>query len=124
MQVAISVKDVADAAAVVLTNPKLHLGKIYHLTCKPFSNRNIEDAFGLVDVRTEQVRVTFEDTKVSLMGFGLPEWQADGLVELYRLIEAQAVSRCLALSCLVLAAMRGLGCMALLCAGSCQLPIA
>ena len=80
----VDVRDIAKVAAAVLTQTG-HEGKIYDIT-GPEALTHAEMASQLSDALGRQI--TFIDIpertmREALIGFGLPEWQADGLIEDY-----------------------------------------
>ena len=86
---AASVEDIGVAGAVILSNPEKHANKKYHLMSASHSYEDL--ATGLSEVLGKEVkyiRVPYEDTKKTLLATGLPEWQIDGLFEMYKLIDS------------------------------------
>lgn len=79
----IDVRDIAAVAARVLTEDG-HEGKVYELTGpEAISNREIaEKLSGAVGEPVEHVEVSYEQARETMVGAGLPEWLADGLIEL------------------------------------------
>ena len=94
----VDVRDIAAVAAVALTKAG-HEGKTYDIT-GPEALTHAEMASHLSDALGR--RVTFVDIpeaamRDTLLGFGFPEWQADGLIEdyaHYRRGEASVISPC------------------------------
>src|SRR5215204_2727127 len=92
----VDVRDIADVAVAALTEPG-HEGKIYELT-GPQALTHAEMAEGLSEALGRQVTfidILPEAMRDAFLGFGVPEWQADGLVEdyaHYRRGEAEAVT--------------------------------
>lgn len=85
----IDVRDIAAVAAKALTENG-HEGKAYVLT-GPEALSYAEAASKLstaIGKPVKYVNVTPEDFKKSLLGWGIPEWMADGLNELYAAIRA------------------------------------
>ena len=81
----IDVRDIAAVAATALTEDG-HEGKTYALTGpEALSNRNLAERFSTVPGRTvEHIEVSYEQARESMVDAGLPEWLADGLIELNR----------------------------------------
>jgi uncharacterized protein YbjT (DUF2867 family) len=80
----IDVRDIAAVAAHVLTEPE-HEGKTYELT-GPEALTHAEMAEQLSQAlrkHVEYVDVPLDAMREALMSFGLPPWQADGVVEDY-----------------------------------------
>jgi uncharacterized protein YbjT (DUF2867 family) len=92
----VDVRDNADVAVAALTEPG-HEGKIYELT-GPQALTHAEMGEGLSKALGRQVTfidIPPEAMRDAFLGFGVPEWQADGLVEdyaHYRRGEAEAVA--------------------------------
>lgn len=85
----VDVRDIAAVAAKALTENG-HEGKAYVLT-GPEALSYAEAASKLstaIGKPVKYVNVTPEDFKKSLLGWGIPEWMADGLNELYAAIRA------------------------------------
>jgi len=79
----IDVRDIADAAAKVLTTQG-HEGKTYILTGpRPVSFYDIASAFSkILGKEVKYVDVPLEAGKQAMLGFGIPEWIVDGYMEL------------------------------------------
>jgi uncharacterized protein YbjT (DUF2867 family) len=80
----VDVGDIAAVAAVVLTGTG-YVGKTYDIT-GPASLSNDEVAATLTQALGKAVAyvdISPDDTAAALRGAGLPDWYADGLVELY-----------------------------------------
>jgi uncharacterized protein YbjT (DUF2867 family) len=85
----VAVSDIGDAFASILANPGPHAGKTYTLTSSPVSHAQIAAAFGKVTGKqVDYVQVPYDAAKQSFVGAGWPEWQADGLLELFKLFDA------------------------------------
>ena len=82
-------RDVAAVAARVLTEEG-HEGKVYELTGpEAISNREVAEQLSTVlGQQLECVKISFEDARQGMVGGGVPEWLADGVIELARLQEA------------------------------------
>lgn len=81
----IDVRDIAAVAARTLTEDG-HEGKTYELTGpQAISNREIvEKLSAATGKRVEHVEISLDDAREGMVGAGLPEWLADGLIELNR----------------------------------------
>lgn len=81
----IDVRDIAAVAAEALTGEG-HEGKVYDLTGpEALSNREIAQKLSAALGKTvEHVEVSYEGAREAMVGAGLPEWLADGLIELNR----------------------------------------
>jgi len=92
----VDVRDNADVAVAALTEPG-HEGKVYDLT-GPQALTHAEMAEGLSEALGRQVTfidISPEAMRDAFLGFGVPEWQVDGLIEdyaHYRRGEAEAVT--------------------------------
>lgn len=82
---AISVADIAEASAKILLNPAAHTGKTINLCGAASTEADMAAALSKVFGRTiEHVQVPFEAAKKAFMGFGFPEWQTDGVLEIMK----------------------------------------
>lgn len=84
----VAVADVGAAAVAILTNPEPHKDKVY-LINGPSADFN-EDASAFPrtigrEVRYEQI--SYDEAQKFYVRKGMPEWQAKGLMELYRLVD-------------------------------------
>ncbi|MEU8411907.1 SDR family oxidoreductase [Amycolatopsis japonica] len=80
---AIDTRDIADAAAVVLTDPG-HTGRIYTLTGpRAVTHTEIAHALSAVLGRSVVFRDTSADQFAAALSGLLPPWQLDGLIEDY-----------------------------------------
>jgi len=85
---AVSVADAGKAAADILAKPARHVGKTYKLVSPAFSVNDLAAAFTKVlGKEVKPTTVTYKDCKDALVGVGIPAWQADGILELYRYID-------------------------------------
>jgi len=91
MHTPVAVGDVGKAAADILADPTKHNGKVYKLVAPAFSLNDQASAFTkalrIQDKVTPTV-VPYDAAKQAFMGMGFPEWQTDGILELYKLIDA------------------------------------
>lgn len=84
----VAVSDVGMAAADLLAKPKKHYGKTYTLAMPPFSMVDFSKAISKVVGKQVLVRtVTYQQSKEAFMEMGFPEWQVDGIMEIYKLID-------------------------------------
>ena len=82
------VSDAGKAAAAVLVDPSKHANKTYAIVSDRHTHNDVAKAFS--EVLGKQVTVTtnsYGEAKTFLTGVGLPEWQVDGVLELYKLID-------------------------------------
>ena len=83
------VDDAGKAAAAVLADWKKHENKTYTIISDCHSYGDVAREFSeAVGREVKYVRVPYDAAKQSLLQNGVPEWQADGLLEMYRLIDA------------------------------------
>ena len=83
------VADVGNAAAAVLADSATHANKTYNIISHRHTYRDMAAAFGEALGKTVTYnRVPYEDAKKAFMGMGFPEWQVDGIMELFKLMDA------------------------------------
>eukprot|EP00118_Oscarella_pearsei_P001024 m.311823 g.311823 ORF g.311823 m.311823 type:complete len:296 (+) comp157351_c0_seq1:74-961(+) len=83
------VADAGEAAADILAKPDAHAGKIYKLASDRLTNKDIASVFASVlGKEVKYVRVSYDAAKQAFMERDVPEWQADGVLELFELIDA------------------------------------
>ena len=83
------VGDAGKAAAAILVEPSKHVNKTYAIVSDRHTHNDVAKAFS--EALGKEVTMTtnsYEDTKKFMMGMGLPEWQVNGVVELYKLIDS------------------------------------
>jgi len=88
LHTAVSTADAGKAAAEILSNPEKHTGKIYKIVSPAFSLNDL--AAALTKNLGKDVTVTtvpYPAAKESMVGMGFPEWQADGVLELFKYID-------------------------------------
>ncbi|KAL4461483.1 hypothetical protein ABPG74_016107 [Tetrahymena malaccensis] len=91
--VTVAIQDAALAAATILLNPSNHIGKTYTITSELSSSDEQAQSYSQALARPiKYVKETFEETKKALLNI-IPEWMADGVLELYKLIEKQEQSQ-------------------------------
>ena len=84
----VAVADAGKAAADILANPTAHVGKIYKLAMPAFSLNDLAAAFSKTLGREiTHTRVSYEAAKEAFIGMGFPEWQTDGIMEIFRDID-------------------------------------
>ncbi|EDQ84454.1 uncharacterized protein MONBRDRAFT_12808 [Monosiga brevicollis MX1] len=86
----IAVEDIGLASATILANPEKHQNKIYTLTsAKNISHAEIAKVFSdALGRQIDYVQVPYEAAQKAFMDIGLPEWQAAGVMELYKYVDA------------------------------------
>ena len=77
------------ASADILAAPEKHQGKTYKLVGPAFSLEDLSVSFTKA-LKTDiaVIRVPYEAAKEAFMGMGFPEWQTDGILELYKSIDS------------------------------------
>jgi len=85
----IAVRDVARAASDILAKPNQNAEKTYRLVCPPFSLN--DQAAALSNVLEKAITVStvdYDTYRESYLKKGFPEWQVDGSLEVFKLIDA------------------------------------
>lgn len=81
------VADAGNAAAAILTNPTGHANRTYNLVSDRHTLSEVAAIFSeALGRQVQYVQVPFEAAKQALLQIGFPEWQADGVLELDKLI--------------------------------------
>ena len=87
----VAADDAGAALAAALEAPEKHAGKIYNVSSSIISKTDVAAAFSsALGKPVEYVQIPYESAKETIMGFGLLEWQVDGMFEIMRAHEAQA----------------------------------
>ncbi|CAB9516074.1 Metacaspase-1 [Seminavis robusta] len=84
----IAVRDVARAASDILAKPNQNAEKTYKLVCAPFSLH--DQAAALSSVLEKAITVStieYEACRDGYLEQGYPEWQVDGTLEVFKLID-------------------------------------
>jgi uncharacterized protein YbjT (DUF2867 family) len=85
----VAVADVGKASAAILSDPANHYGKTYKLVMPAFSLTDLAKAFSKTLGKDVSVTtVPYDAAKQAFMGMGFPEWQVDGILELFQFIDA------------------------------------
>jgi len=87
--IGIATSDIGVASAAILAHPAKYSNQTLTIHSKPTTTRRVAQAFSHVlhkDVK--HVQVPYEAAKKSMLDAGWPEWQVDGLLELYKLIDS------------------------------------
>ena len=93
----VAVEDAGKAGAAVLAEWKNHENKSYTIVSDRHSYGDVAKAFTeVLGKEVKYVRVPYDAAKQSLLQKGLPEWQIDGLMEMYKLIDAGSPATTLA----------------------------
>ncbi|KAL4438582.1 hypothetical protein ABPG74_015480 [Tetrahymena malaccensis] len=89
----VTVEDASNAASQILIDYKNHIKKEYKIVSDLQSVEEQCKSFSLVLGRTiNYIQTKYEDTKKQLSQF-LPDWQVDGILELYKLADQQDLSQ-------------------------------
>ena len=81
------VADAGNAAAAILTNPTGHANRTYNLVSDRHTLSEVAAIFSeALGRQVQYVQVPFEAAKQALLQMGFPEWQADGVLEVDKLI--------------------------------------
>lgn len=84
----VAADDAASVAALILESPEKHAGKTYTIVSDRHTFGDVAKAFTEeLGREVKYVRVPYEHTKASYIKRGLPEWQAQGIMQQYRLID-------------------------------------
>ncbi len=80
----IAIKDIGDSAAAVIANPAKHANKTYTLTGPQALTGDEQAAIvgKVLGLNLKYVDAPIEDFKKALTGFGMAQWQVNGMVEL------------------------------------------
>lgn len=86
----IDVRDIAEAAAKILSEPGAHAGKIYELNGpEAFSNGEVAERIGQVTGRPVKfVDIPEEAQRKAMLDMGMPDWQVTALLELQQYYRA------------------------------------
>ena len=85
----VAVEDAGVASAVILADPKKHANKTYNIVSDHHTYDDVVAAFTeALGKEVKYVRILYEDAKKTFLGYGMPEWQVDGLIELAKLIDS------------------------------------
>ena len=87
------VSDAGKAAAAILVDPSKHANRTYPIVSNRHTYNDVAKAFS--EVLGKEVTITtnsYEEAKKFMMGLGLPEWQVNGVLELYKLIDSGSSS--------------------------------
>ncbi|XP_062520702.1 uncharacterized protein LOC134195656 [Corticium candelabrum] len=85
----IAVSDIGKASAAVLANPGLYANKTFKLATKACTYNDVVKAFSeSLGREIKYVQVPYEAAKKGVMDMGIQEWQADGMVELMKIVSS------------------------------------
>jgi uncharacterized protein YbjT (DUF2867 family) len=87
----VAICDICEAAAAILANPSAHRNKTYQLTSKTMTQTDLAKAFSnALGKKVEYVQVPYESAKQSFLSMGFPEWQTNGMLELWQGVDSGA----------------------------------
>lgn len=87
----VALVDIADVATAILKEPAAHAGKTYDIVGPAYTHTDLAAAFSSsLGKEVEYVQVPYPAAKEAFMGLGMPEWQVDGVMELYHAVDAGA----------------------------------
>ncbi len=87
----IAVEDIGKASAAILVNPEKYANKTVTLVSDLRTYNDVAKAFSeALGKEIKYLRVPYEAAKKGMMGGGIPEWQAEGVIELSKLIDASS----------------------------------
>ncbi len=82
------VSDAGKASAAILANPTKFIGNTYHVVSPPFSLNNFAAALSkALGKEVKPTTVPYSAAKEAMMGFGIPDWQADGINDIYKSVD-------------------------------------
>ena len=85
------VEDAGKAAAAILADPSKHAGKTYNVVSDRITYNDVTQGFTeALGKEIKYNRVPYEAAKQAFLGMGLPEWQVDGILELFKLFDSGA----------------------------------
>jgi uncharacterized protein YbjT (DUF2867 family) len=86
---AVVVEDAGKAAAAILTDPSKHAGKTYGIISDCITYNDVAQGFSeALGKEIKYDRISYESTKQAFLGMGVPEWQVDGLLQMFKLIDS------------------------------------
>ena len=84
-----TVGDIGNAAAAILVSPTKHANNTYNIISDRHSYNDVAAAFGEALGKTVTYnRVSYDAAKQTFIGAGFPEWQVNGVLELFKLIDS------------------------------------
>ena len=86
------VEDAGKAAAVILVYPTKHANKTYNIVSDRHTFGELAEGFSkALGKEVKYVRVSYDAAKQAFLGMGTQEWQVDGILELYKLIDSESL---------------------------------
>jgi uncharacterized protein YbjT (DUF2867 family) len=88
MHTPVAVSDVGKACADILADPTKHVGATYHLVSPAYSLDDMAaELTKALGKEVKQTTVPYDVAKQAFLGMGFPEWQVDGIMELYKFMD-------------------------------------
>ena len=85
---AVVVEDAGKAGAAILADPSKHTGRTYSIISDCYTYNDIAQGFSeVLGKEIKYNRVPYETTKQAFFGMGVQEWQVDGLLQAFKLID-------------------------------------
>ena len=85
----VAVADAAKAGAAILADSSKHANKTYAIISDRHTHSDVAAAFSEALGKTVNYnRVPYDAAKQAFLGMGFPNWQVDGIMELYKLIDS------------------------------------
>ena len=83
------VEDAGQAAAAILADPTKHANKTYEIVSDRHTFGELAEGLSkALGKEVKYVHVPYDAAKQAFLGKGMPEWQVDGIFELYKLIDS------------------------------------
>ena len=83
----VSVGDVGEAVAKIMAKPDTFVNKTLTLSGNLVCEQDFANAFSTVlEQKVAHVAVPYAASKQSMIDMGMPEWQVDGVIELYKMV--------------------------------------
>jgi uncharacterized protein YbjT (DUF2867 family) len=82
-----SVGDIGETVAKIMAKSEMYVNKTLSLTGTPVKESDFAAAFTeVLGQKVSHITVPYASSKQSMMEMGMPEWQVDGIVELYKMV--------------------------------------
>jgi uncharacterized protein YbjT (DUF2867 family) len=92
----ICVHDIGMAAAMICMHPEMHANKTYNLVTKCMSMNDMTRCFSkCLGKPVKYVRCDYPTAKKMFMDMGMPEWQTEGVLELFQAIDNRDPLMCM-----------------------------
>ena len=87
--ISVVVADAGKAGAAILVNYKSHTNKTYNIVSDRHTYNDVAAEFSkALGKEIKYIRVPYEAAKQSFLGMGFQEWQTNGLLDLYKLVDS------------------------------------